>query len=41
VTIRRLIGAAYPLIRTLNDEQKQSALAFARSMGLETIAAAF
>ncbi len=41
MALRRLVAAAYPLIQTLNDEQKQSALAFARSVGLESVAAAF
>ncbi len=39
--LRRLAEAAYPLIKTLNDEQKQSAISFARSAGLESVAAAF
>lgn len=41
VALRRLATAAYPLIQTLNDEQKQSAVAFARSVGLEDVASAF
>jgi len=41
IALRRLATAAHPLIRTLNDEQKQSALAFARSAGLHSVAAAF
>lgn len=41
LTLRRLASAAYPLIRSLNEEQKQSGLAFARSAGLESVAAAF
>jgi len=41
LALRRLASAAYPLIRTLNEEQKQSGLAFARSAGLESVAAAF
>ena len=41
IALRRLATAAYPLIRTLNEEQKQSGLAFARSAGLESVAAAF
>jgi hypothetical protein len=41
LALRRLGTAAYPLIQTLSDEQKESAIAFARSMGLSTIAAAF
>ena len=41
LALRRLAAAAYPLIRTLDEEQKQSALAFARSAGLHSVAAAF
>jgi hypothetical protein len=41
LALRRLGAAAYPLIKTLSEEQKESAIAFARSMGLATIAAAF
>jgi len=41
LALRRLGSAAYPLIRSLNEEQKQSGLAFARSAGLESVAAAF
>jgi len=41
LALRRLASAAYPLIRTLDEEQKQSALAFARSVGLHSVAAAF
>lgn len=41
LALRRLASAAYPLIRTLDQEQKQSALAFARSVGLHSVAAAF
>ena len=41
LALRRLASAAYPLIRTLDDEQKQSGLAFARSAGLHSVAAAF
>jgi len=39
--LRRLASAAYPLIRMLDEEQKQSGLAFARSVGLHSVAAAF
>ena len=39
--MRRLASAAYPLLRTLTEEQKQSGLSFARSTGLDRIAAAF
>lgn len=41
LAMRRLASAAYPLIRTLSEEQKQSGLAFARSAGLSQVAAAF
>lgn len=41
LALRRLASAAYPLIRTLDEEQKQSALAYARSAGLHSVAAAF
>jgi hypothetical protein len=41
LALRRLASAAYPLIRTLDEEQKQSALTFARSVGLHSVAAAF
>ena len=41
MALRRLAAAAYPLIRSLDEEQKQSALALARTMGLEKIALAF
>ncbi|MEA2953683.1 MAG: hypothetical protein QOJ96_3203 [Alphaproteobacteria bacterium] len=41
VALQRLASAAYPLIRSLDDGQKQSALALARSMGLESVASAF
>jgi zinc resistance-associated protein len=41
LALRRLASAAYPLIRTLDEEQKQSGLAFARSVGLHSVAAAF
>jgi hypothetical protein len=41
VALRRLASAAYPLIRSLNEEQKQNGLAFARSAGLASVAAAF
>lgn len=41
LALRRLASAAYPLIRTLTEEQKQNALNFARSAGLESVAAAF
>jgi hypothetical protein len=41
LALRRLASAAYPLIRTLDEEQKQNGLAFARSAGLHSVAAAF
>lgn len=41
MALRRLASAAYPLIRSLNEEQKQNGLAFARSVGLSSVAAAF
>ena len=41
LALRRLASAAYPLIRTLDDDQKQSAVTFARSAGLHSVAAAF
>jgi hypothetical protein len=41
LALRRLASAAYPLLRTLDEEQKQSGLAFARSVGLYSVAAAF
>jgi hypothetical protein len=41
LALRRLASAAYPLIKTLSEEQKDSAIAFARSVGLTSIAAAF
>jgi hypothetical protein len=41
IALRRLASAAYPLLRTLDEEQKQSGLAFARSAGLHSVAAAF
>ena len=41
LALRRLAAAASPLLRTLDEEQKQSGLAFARSVGLHSVAAAF
>ena len=41
LALRQIAAAAYPLIRTLNDEQKQSALTFARSIGLDSVVASF
>ena len=41
MAMQRLAAAAYPLLRTLSEEQKQNGLSFARSTGLHKIAAAF
>jgi hypothetical protein len=41
VMLQRLAAAAYPLIQSLDEGQKQSGLALARSMGLESVASAF
>jgi hypothetical protein len=41
VALKRLASAAYPLIRSLDDGQKQSAMSLARAMGLESVASAF
>jgi hypothetical protein len=41
LSIKRLISAAYPLIQTFDAGQRQTALALARSMGLESVASAF
>ncbi len=41
LALRQIAAAAYPLIRTLNAEQKQSALSFARSIGLDSVVASF
>ncbi len=41
LAMQRLASAAYPLIRSLDEGQKQSALALARAMGLESVASAF
>lgn len=41
LALRHLATAAYPLIKTLNAEQKQSALVFARSIGLDSVVASF
>jgi hypothetical protein len=41
LALQHLASAAYPLIRTLDDGQKQSAIALARSLGLESMASAF
>jgi hypothetical protein len=41
VMLQRLAAAAYPLIQSLDEGQKQSAMALARSFGLESVASAF
>lgn len=41
VQLRRLASAAAPLIRVLDDNQKQSAMSFAHSSGFAHLAAAF
>jgi zinc resistance-associated protein len=40
-SIRRLISAAQPLIRSLDDDQKRNAITMARAMGLGHVAASF
>jgi hypothetical protein len=40
-SIKRLVSAAQPLIRSLDDEQKRRALTMARSMGLTSVAQHF
>jgi arginyl-tRNA synthetase len=40
-SIKRLVSAAQPLIKSLDEEQKQRALTMARSMGLASVAARF
>jgi hypothetical protein len=39
--IRRLVAAATPLVRTLDQEQKQTAISLASSMGFGDVAAHF
>jgi hypothetical protein len=39
--IKRLVSAAQPLIKSLDGEQRRSALNMARSMGLASVAARF
>jgi len=39
--IKRLVSAAQPLIKSLNEDQKRQALAMARSMGLGSVAQHF
>lgn len=38
--LRRVMASARPLIRTLDSEQKQQAIALARSLGIHSIASA-
>lgn len=40
-SIKRLVSAAQPLIKSLNEDQKRQALAMARSMGLGSVAQHF
>ncbi len=40
-SIKRLVSAAQPLIKSLDEEQKHRALTMARSMGLASVAARF
>jgi len=40
-SIKRLVSAAGPLIKSLNEDQKRQALAMARSMGLASVAQHF
>ena len=40
-SIKRLVSAAQPLIKSLNEDQKRQALAMARSMGLTSVAQHF
>jgi hypothetical protein len=39
--MRRLVTAAQPLVRTLDEDQKREALTLARSMGFGQLAARF
>ena len=39
--MQRVVAAARPLIRVLDDEQKQNALMLARALGITSLAAAF
>jgi hypothetical protein len=41
MALRQLAVAAYPLIQSLDEGQKQNALALARTLGLEKLALAF
>jgi hypothetical protein len=40
-SVKRLVAAAQPLIRSLREDQKRQALAMARSMGLGSVAERF
>ena len=40
-SVKRLVAAAQPLIKSLRDDQKRQALAMARSMGLSSVAEHF
>ena len=40
-SVKRLVSAAQPLIKSLDEDQKRSALSMARSMGLASVAARF
>ena len=40
-SIKRLVSAAQPLIKSLNEDQKRQALAMARQMGLSRVAQHF
>jgi LTXXQ motif family protein len=41
VAIKRLVSAAQPLMKTLDDEQKSKAMTLARAMGFGSVAARF
>ena len=40
-SMRRLVSAAQPLVKTLDEDQKREALSLARSMGFGQLAARF
>jgi zinc resistance-associated protein len=40
-SVRRLVSAAQPLVKTLDEDQKREALTLARSMGFGQLAARF
>ena len=40
-SMRRLVAAAQPLVKTLDEDQKREALTLARSMGFAQLAARF